>query len=219
MSKEAKESKPFYQRTWFIILAIILVSGACTNLGSEEEPAADDPAEPVVVEELAEESTAGDTVVDEEGILHNDYYVLYTKIMYYATQVDDIHTGVLAMEESYGAGEASDLEYYNLLDTSEDTANNLNRLFYDLDVPESFPDEEKELMKDVIDNFSMGAFMRSEAYKSYKKYLDGGALEDANNVQTDLESSGSYFISGNTGLLEIEMAIGVERDEEGEIIR
>jgi len=173
------------------LLALFLFG--CGSDAESKETQASEPEPTVVTEDQKSAFTAFETEINDLSARQAELFGL-----------------VAEAEGKMTAGEFTALDMYELADIAEESANNIWTAYGDVEITDVYSKAHKEVLKKVVDDLEMSAFLHKEAYGAYKKYLDTGSLEEANQFNDDIESSQQYTMAAAVGITQVKMDLGIE---------
>lgn len=144
-----------------------------------------------------------------ESMQRNTFRAIEMKVNELSKKQSDIFDLVVEAETTMINGEATALEMYDFVDTAETTAKSVWMAYDEIKYDDIFEDEHSEIVKSIIDDLEMSAFLHKEAYVEYKEYLDTGSLKNANAFQENISNASAYTLRADANIIKIKGELGI----------
>jgi len=191
---------------FFLLVLITPTSSTKDNKQNEEQNSANEVVEKKTEGEKPQEKTYTD--VERKA----DFIAFYSEILKIDNQGQATYQEVLNGLEGMQSGTVSALELYvTFKDTKERLMNN-RKQFYELKVPESLKEYEKEL-DTVTGDFSTAYFTLANGVGDMAEYLNTNDMRKYEKANNNIKQYQSFVLTSSLELLEIAEKVGVTVEE------
>lgn len=191
---------------FFLLVLITPTSSTKDNKQNEEQNSANEVVEKKTEGEKPQEKTYTD--VERKA----DFIAFYSEILKIDNQGQATYQEVLNGLEGMQSGTVSAPELYvTFKDTKERLMNN-RKQFYELKVPESLKEYEKEL-DTVTGDFSTAYFTLANGVGDMAEYLNTNDMRKYEKANNNIKQYQSFVLTSSLELLEIAEKVGVTVEE------